>query len=51
MAVWMALFEAAGFTGIAATVIVAEARLVTGQRPGPAPSHEEGPWPLLQVRR
>ena len=36
MVAWVALFEDAGFGGVAATGIVAEAGLVTGQRPGPA---------------
>lgn len=34
MSAWTALLADAGFTGITASVIVAEAGLVTGHRPG-----------------
>jgi ubiquinone/menaquinone biosynthesis C-methylase UbiE len=40
MAAWVSLLEGAGFTGITASAIVAEAGIVTGQRPGAAGKHE-----------
>jgi ubiquinone/menaquinone biosynthesis C-methylase UbiE len=50
MAAWVALFENAGFTAVAATGIVAEAGLVTGQRPGPARLSKESVPPEAQLK-
>lgn len=43
MAAWTGLFEKAGFSEITASVIVAEAGLVAGRRPGPARSGTSTP--------
>ena len=43
MAAWTTLLENAGFTGITASAIVAEAGLVTGRRPGQSPADATEP--------
>lgn len=48
MPAWVALLEKAGFTSIAATAIVAEAGLVTGQRPGPARQLADSVGPVMR---
>jgi hypothetical protein len=49
MAAWTTLFETAGFSAVTASPIVAEAGLVTGERPQPAAS-ELAAQPALEPR-